>query len=135
VLKHELTHSFIQQKTLRRCPPWLNEGLAQWMEGRRTGKDAQLLLAAYEREGPVPWRVLEGSWVGLPNQAVGFAYAWSLATVESIIADSGMGGIERLLEYLGTESSVEAALRGALYTDYAGLEQQTARYLRRTYLR
>jgi tetratricopeptide (TPR) repeat protein len=133
VLKHELTHSFIQQRTLGRCPQWLNEGLAQWIEGRRTGNDAQPLIAVYERERSVPWRFLEGSWAGLPDQAVRFAYAWSLASVESIIADSGMAGIERLLESLGTESSIEAALRAALHTTYADLEQETAKYLRRTY--
>jgi tetratricopeptide (TPR) repeat protein len=134
VLKHELTHSFIQQRTLGRCPQWLNEGLAQWIEGRRTGNDAQPLIAVYERERSIPWRLLEGSWAGLPDQAVRFAYAWSLASVESIIADSGMAGIERLLESLGTESSIEAALRAALHANYADLEQETAKYLRRTYL-
>jgi hypothetical protein len=134
VLKHELTHSFIQQRTLGRCPQWLNEGLAQWIEGRRTGNDAQPLIAVYERERSMPWRFLEGSWVGVPDQAVRFAYAWSLASVESIIADSGMAGIERLLESFGTESSIEAALRAALHTNYADLEQETAKYLRRTYL-
>ncbi len=134
VLKHELTHSFIHGKTLGRCPGWLHEGLAQWMEGRRIGRDAQVLIAAYERGASPPLRLLEGSFAGLPSEAARFAYAWSLATVESIIADSGMVTIERLLENLMTESSVEAALRAALHTNYADLEQQTARYLRRTYL-
>ena len=34
VLKHELTHSFVQQKTHGRAPTWMQEGLAQWMEGQ-----------------------------------------------------------------------------------------------------
>ena len=33
VLKHELTHSFVGQKTHGRAPTWLQEGIAQWMEG------------------------------------------------------------------------------------------------------
>ncbi len=81
----------------------------------------------------MPLRFLEGSFAELPVQAARFAYAWSLAAVESIIADSGMWGIKRLLENLATESSVEGAVRGALHTNYAGLEQQTVIYLRRTY--
>jgi len=36
VLKHELTHSFIQQKSASHAPTWLQEGLAQWMEGKRS---------------------------------------------------------------------------------------------------
>jgi len=134
VLKHELTHSFIQQKTLGRCPGWLQEGLAQWIDGQRSASDAQPLIAAFEREVPVSLKLLEGSWEGFPEQAARWAYAWSLASVESIIADSGMAGIERLLENLTTEFSVEAALRAALHTNYADLQQQTVRYLRRTYL-
>ncbi len=134
VLKHELTHSFIQQKTLGRCPYWLNEGVAQWIDGRRSARDAQSLIAAYEREGSVSLRLLEGPWDEFSEQAARWAYAWSLASVEFIIADSGMAGIERLLENLAAESSVEAALRAALHTNYADLQQQTVSYLRRTYL-
>ena len=33
ILKHELTHSFITQKTHGRCPTWLQEGLAQLWKG------------------------------------------------------------------------------------------------------
>ena len=36
VLKHELTHSFVGQKTDGRCPVWLQEGIAQYMEGKRS---------------------------------------------------------------------------------------------------
>ena len=38
VLKHELTHSFIGQKTHNRAPTWLQEGVAQYMEGRRSSE-------------------------------------------------------------------------------------------------
>ena len=33
VLRHELTHSVVVGKTRGRCPVWLQEGVAQWMEG------------------------------------------------------------------------------------------------------
>ena len=36
VLKHELTHSFVGQKTDGHCPVWLQEGIAQYMEGKRS---------------------------------------------------------------------------------------------------
>src|SRR5215467_14794180 len=44
VLKHELTHSFIQQKTHGRAPTWIQEGLAQWMEGKRSQGTAAALI-------------------------------------------------------------------------------------------
>src|SRR5207248_565413 len=49
VLKHELTHSFIQQKTRSRAPTWI-EGIAQWMEGKRSDANAEWLLKTVERD-------------------------------------------------------------------------------------
>ena len=48
VLKHELTHSFVGQKTGGRCPVWLQEGIAQYMEGKRSRGNAGALSAAFE---------------------------------------------------------------------------------------
>ncbi len=46
VLKHELTHSFVGQKSHNRAPTWLQEGVAQWMEGRRSTSTAGALVEA-----------------------------------------------------------------------------------------
>ena len=48
VLKHELTHSFIQQKTRGRAPTWIQEGVAQWMEGKRSDENAAVLVQVYD---------------------------------------------------------------------------------------
>jgi len=68
ILMHELTHSFIRQKTQGRCPQWLNEGLAQWMEGIRSESTAQLLVAAYEQGRNPTLKQLEGPWTGFSGQ-------------------------------------------------------------------
>lgn len=134
VLMHELTHSFIRQKSQGRCPQWLDEGLAQWMEGKRSESTAQPLIAAYEQGMHLPLKQLEGSWAVFSGQRASYAYAWSLASVESIIANSGMWGIERLLGDLAAGSTVESALGTSLQTNYADLERGMADYLRKTYL-
>jgi tetratricopeptide (TPR) repeat protein len=134
VLMHELTHSFIRQKSQSRCPQWLDEGLAQWMEGRRSESAAQPLVTAYEQGGYPPLKQLEGSWAAFSGQSAGFAYAWSLAIVESIIANSGMWGIERLFGEFASGSTVESGLGNSLQTNYADLERSTADYLRKMYL-
>jgi hypothetical protein len=134
VLKHELTHSFIQQKTRGRCPVWLQEGIAQWMEGLRSGDHAGLLVSAYERRSAIPLAALEGPWMSLPRDVASHAYAWSLAVVEYIVETNGMRDIERLLDRISSEPSTEAAARSTLRMDYAELAQETAKYLRRTYL-
>jgi tetratricopeptide (TPR) repeat protein len=133
VLIHELTHSFVVQKTLGRCPTWLNEGLAQYMEGRRSETYARFLIASYDQHSYIPLHNLEGGWSRLPGPAAAFAYAWGLAATESIIADSGMYGLERFFDHFSNDTAVEPALREAFQANYADVERNTVDYLRRTY--
>jgi tetratricopeptide (TPR) repeat protein len=133
VLKHELTHSFVGQKTRGHAPTWIQEGLAQWMEGKRSGENADVLAQVY-KDGHAPsLGQLEGSWMGLPSDAAGYAYAWALANVEYIAQAGGMGDIERILDRIGSGSSTGAALREVLHSDYNDLMQSAAEYLRKTY--
>jgi tetratricopeptide (TPR) repeat protein len=134
-LKHELTHSFIHQKTLGRAPVWLHEGVAQWMEGQRAGQYAQVLVAAYDQKVSLPLRAMEGSFLNLPGDVASYAYAWSLGVVEFIVSRNGMSDVERILERINSDPSTEAATRNTLRLDYEQLEAEAVTYLRRTYLR
>ncbi|HKN76688.1 MAG TPA: tetratricopeptide repeat protein [Candidatus Acidoferrum sp.] len=133
VLKHELTHSFVGQKTRGHAPTWIQEGLAQWMEGKRSGDNANVLAQAFKEGHAASLGNLEGSWMGLPSDAAGYAYAWALANIEYIVQTGGMGDVERILDRIGSGSSTEAALREVLHSDYNDLMQSTAEYLGKTY--
>jgi hypothetical protein len=135
VLKHELTHSFVGQKSRGRAPTWLQEGVAQWMEGRRSSSAAGALVEAAGQGNAPGLQMLEGSWMGLSGGAASYAYAYSLAAVEAIIQAGGVSDISRLLDRIATLPSMEAALREALRCDYADLDHQTIVYLRREYVR
>jgi tetratricopeptide (TPR) repeat protein len=143
-LKHELTHSFIAQKTRSACmglaascsnraPTWIQEGLAQWMEGYRSGEDAPALVQIFDEGHAVPLGRLEGSWVRLDRDTAHYAYAWSLANMEYIIQTDGMGDIERILDRIGSGMATEQALREVLHSDYNDLMQSTVAYLRKNY--
>lgn len=135
VLKHELTHSFIGQKSHYRAPTWLQEGVAQWMEGKRSSASAGALINAAS-QGMVPSiGTLEGSWMTLPNNEVGLAYAWSLAVVESIIDAGGVSDVSRLVDQVASAPSTEVAVKQTLHLSYDDLNQQTVDYLKRAYLR
>jgi tetratricopeptide (TPR) repeat protein len=133
VLKHELTHSFIRQKTRANAPTWVQEGLAQWMEGKRSEAIAGVLLLAYDAKQVKPLGDLEGSWLQLSNEVAAYAYAWALANVEYIVKVDGMTDMQRILDRLAEGSTAEAALRQVLHSDYEELMQSTAQYLRKTY--
>lgn len=145
-LKHELTHSFIAQKTRSACmalaesctarpPTWVQEGIAQWMEGKRSGRNAEALLQIYKEGHSVSLGRLEGDWTRMSQEGARYAYAWALANIEYIVETDGMGDIERLLDRIGARIDTEAALREVLHSDYNDLMQSTAEYLRKTYVR
>jgi hypothetical protein len=133
VLKHELTHSFVGQKTGGRCPVWLQEGIAQYMEGKRSRSNAAVLAAAFEQHMEFSLLSYETSWLNLPKDAASVAYAWSLAVVEGIITVNGVDDLERILERLAAGSSAEDAVRAVLREDYSELLLSTAQFLRKSY--
>jgi len=133
VLKHELTHSFIQQKTHGRAPTWIQEGVAQWMEGKRSEENVAVLTQIYDGGQAAPLERLEGSWMGLPADVARYAYAWALANVEYLVETDGMGDVERLLEQLSAGGSTEDALKQVLHSDYGDLMRSTNEYLKKNY--
>src|SRR5712671_7845133 len=146
ILKHELTHSFIAQKTRSACmglaascaihaPTWIQEGLAQWMEGQRSGENAAVLQQIYSAGHAIPLGRLEGSWLNMSGDGARYAYAWALANVEYIVQADGMGDIERILDRIGAGMAVEASLKEVLHSDYDDVMQSAAEYLRKTYAR
>jgi tetratricopeptide (TPR) repeat protein len=143
-LKHELTHSFVTQKTRSACmglaascairaPTWIQEGLAQWMEGQRSGENAAALLQIYSAGHAIPLGLLEGSWMSMNGDTARYAYAWALANMEYIVQSGGMSDMERILDRIGSGMATEAALREVLHSDYNDLMQSTAGYLQKTY--
>jgi tetratricopeptide (TPR) repeat protein len=133
VLRHELTHSFIQQKTHGRVPTWIQEGMAQWMEGKRSDENAAVLIQIYDAGQAAPLGRLEASWMGLSGDVARYSYAWALANVEYIVETQGMGDMERILDRLAAESETEAALKEVLRDDYEELMKATEEYLKKNY--
>ena len=134
VLKHELTHSFIRQKTRGRAPTWIQEGLAQWMEGKRSDLSAAPLLQSYDQKLAKPLGDLENPWIQMPADQAGYAYAWALANIEYIVRVDGMSDIDRILDHIAAGEPTEKAIREVLHSDYEELMQSTAAYLRKTYV-
>jgi tetratricopeptide (TPR) repeat protein len=129
VLKHELAHSFINQLSAGRCPPWLHEGIAQLLEPKSLGSDGRQLAALFKSQRNIPMNVLEGSFQRFSGGEAYLAYAESLAAVSYINDSYGMGDIQRILQLLSQGSSTEAALRATIHSDYGQLESDLGKYL------
>jgi len=133
VLKHELTHSVIQQKTRGHAPTWIQEGLAQWMEGLRSADHAASLVGVYQANQVISLSELERPWLRLSTDTAEYAYAWALANIEYIIQTSGIVDVERVLDRLASGAPTEAAVHEVLHSDYEDLMKDTTNYLRKTY--
>src|SRR5229473_1369922 len=140
------TDIFIAQKTHAACmglkescairaPTWIQEGMAQWMEGQRSGENASVLIQDYAAGQVLPLGQLEGDWTRMKSDLARYAYAWALANVEYIVQKDGLSDINRILDRIGSGMSTEAALKEVLHSDYSDLMQSTAEYLKKTYRR
>jgi tetratricopeptide (TPR) repeat protein len=129
VLKHELTHTFINNLTGGRCPHWLHEGIAQLLEPRNLNAEGHVLAQLFKAQREIPLNVLESSFMNLSGPQATVAYAESLAAVSHINDSYGLGDIQRILQLLSQGTSTEAALRSTIHSDYGQLESDLAKYL------
>lgn len=129
VLKHELVHSFVNKLSAGRCPPWLNEGIAQFLEPKSLGGNGHQLAVLFKQRNEIPLNVLEGSFMRFSGSEAYLAYAESLAAVMYINDSYGLSDLQRILERISQGSSTEAALRETIHSDYGQFESDLGRYL------
>jgi hypothetical protein len=129
VLRHELTHSFVNSVTLGRCPEWLNEGIAQMLEPQSLGRRAAALATLYQGEHEIPLNSLERGYASFNGVEARLAYDEALASAEYIRSHYGMSDMLQVLQRLGRGDSVESSLRSVLHTDYAHLEDEIRGYV------
>lgn len=133
ILRHELSHTFINQVSHGKCPQWLHEGIAQVLEGRTTAPFGKTLSRLYADDHEVPMYMLEGSFMTLGKDEAAVAYVQSLAVTEFIRDTYGMDDLRSILQKIGEGTSTEAAIRTTLHSGYSQLEQDVARYLANRY--
>src|SRR5262249_15636871 len=133
ILRHELTHSFIQQITHGRAPQWLNEGIAEMEQGATTSAFGTRLAALYSSGHQIPLNQLEGNFDSFGSGEASVAYAEGLAAVEYIRSTYGINDLARILQRLGEGQSIESAMRSTIHGGYAELEAEMTAYLRKNY--
>ena len=122
VLRHEMAHSFVASRTGANCPTWLQEGLAQWLEGGDPGRE-DAGLAKLARSKPLPQlESLEQPFVGLSEGQAQIAYAGSLSAVAYIVKQSGLDGLRRLIASLSTGLKPAEALPASIGLSYDALQ-------------
>lgn len=123
VLRHEIAHSFVAARTGANCPTWLQEGLAQWLEGGDPEREDGA-LRGIARTQPLPrLESLERAFVGLPEAQAQVAYAESLSVVAYILKQHGEDGLRRVIAALATGATAAEALTAGIGLGYPDLQQ------------
>ena len=123
ILFHEYTHAVVRAITPR-CPTWLNEGLAQYFEGRPLDPRQKAALTRMSQEGKLPqFTSLEGPFLGLDTKQAGLAYAVSLSAVRYIVDSFGMYRIRYVLDELAAGASTSRAINNGITLSSEELER------------
>jgi Tfp pilus assembly protein PilF len=123
ILYHEYTHAVVHAITPR-CPTWLNEGLAQYFEGREPGRRERESLGKLSRAGKLPALAdLEGSFLGLNGDQALYAYLFSLSSVRHMIDEYGIYRVKAVLDELAAGADAEKAISNGLTLSYEEFER------------
>jgi Tfp pilus assembly protein PilF len=110
LLYHEYTHAVVRSLAPR-CPTWLNEGLAQYFEGRDIDARQRAALKRVAGEGKLPpLSKLEGSFMGLRDQQAAYTYLVSLSAVRYMIDSFGLYRVRSVLDELAAGADASKAL-------------------------
>ena len=129
LLSHELAHAFLQEVGAHRAPAWLQEGLAQYVEGRRVDR----AMAAGVAPGT-------GSWIfdsdgdfhqRVDRERARRAYILSLSFVQSLVRRFGERALVCLVRDLGGGETLAAASLRNLGTDIFKIESEWLSAIRR----
>jgi len=123
LLRHELAHSFLAWRTRGNCPTWIQEGVAQWLEGRDPGRADAAVATALQANDVVSLATLEGPFETLGTREATLAYDASLSGVAHLLRREGEAGLARLLGALGSGQPSEEALPSAVGLSYAELQR------------
>lgn len=129
VLRHELTHSFVNQLAMGHCPAWLNEGIAQIMEPRSLGERARRLSDLFREQHEIPLNLLEAGFSSFNRTQAEIAYDESLAAVEFIRSRYGMYDVLQIVQRIGAGESTETSLRQVLHDNYGQFQDELRGYL------
>ena len=121
VLRHELAHAFIAGKSLGVAPRWLQEGLAQWVEGRRPQPAGETALARAYREAP--------------SRGGGtFNYDSALSFVAWLFQQNGSSALNDVLAAMGRGTPPERAFQVVLRSTLPDLKVAWGEELVRAHL-
>jgi hypothetical protein len=84
-LRHEYVHAACAELSASRTPAWIEEGLAQMLEGPVNRALAPAMRKLIEEDGLIPFPLMEDGFTTLEERSVAAAYGQSLFAVRTLV--------------------------------------------------
>ncbi len=122
LLRHELTHSFISDRTRGNCPAWFHEGFAQLRAGDAPTDLYSTLRKARDSGTLLPLWTLEGSLLRYSEKKAKLAYWQALAATQYLVRRRSRRALVKILDRLAEQETMNDALRKVIGLDYQELQ-------------
>jgi tetratricopeptide (TPR) repeat protein len=122
LLRHELTHSFISDRTRGNCPAWFHEGFAQLRSGEAPADLYSTLRKARDSGTLLPLWTLEGSLLRYSEEKAKLAYWQALAATQYLVHRRSPGALVKILDRLAEQETMNDALKKVIGLDYQELQ-------------
>ncbi|OVE80380.1 hypothetical protein BVY02_00285 [bacterium J17] len=99
-LRHEYVHAVIAELSGHRCPAWLDEGIAQFIEGHANPLLGPALRDWISENHAMPLGWLKDGFTSLNSELVPAAYAQSLFAARSLVNTLGFSAVTKYLKLL-----------------------------------
>lgn len=130
-LRHEYVHAVVAELSGSRCPAWLDEGLAQLIEGEVNPLLGPALRKWIKRNSALPLHSLENGFTLLDDDLVPAAYAQSLFVARTLVNRRGFEAMRTYLRLLREERSLDQAFQDAFAISQDNFENHLTSQIRR----
>lgn len=139
LLAHEFTHTIIHLKTNNRCPLWLNEGLAQYLEFTASNGSPEEMRYDYvsiyenefvEKQSYVRLNEVPSYIGGSSRLNISKGYIASYLAVRCMADFYGEASFDSVLTALGQGKSIDEAMVEATGKDMSDFQQEFEGWLR-----
>ncbi|MCB0325137.1 MAG: hypothetical protein KDD69_16245 [Bdellovibrionales bacterium] len=130
-LRHEYVHAVIAELSDYRCPAWLDEGVAQLLEGQINPLLGPALRRWVGLNPAIPLEWLQNGFTTLESAYVPAAYAQSLFATRKLIQQHGFQSVTNYLADLRKGVVERKAFERSFYRPKAQFERELTREMRR----
>lgn len=126
VIIHELAHAILHEISNGRAPAWVQEGIAQYFDGKEIENKGEILRAIKEKRIPP---LDSKSFIIYGSKDSELLYNTSLLCVNFLKERSSMGAISEFLKKIGEGKKIEEAFFEVFLFPYEELTERVKEYL------